>query len=45
LEVEVLVAFLVGKGACRLAFGELDEVVQIERPDAHDALSAHGGEP
>jgi len=45
LEVEVLLALPVGERARHLAFGDLDELVQVERPDAYDALSANGGEP
>jgi hypothetical protein len=41
LEVQVLLAFLVGEGAVDLVLGDVDEVVQVERPDAHGPVQSH----
>ena len=43
--MQVLPALLVGESPRHLALGDIDELVEIERPDAHDALHADGGEP
>jgi hypothetical protein len=44
LLVEVLLALLVGQGPGELVPGDLDEIVEVDRPDAHGSVGADRGQ-